>query len=43
MSRFLEKNLNKVLMDFQNVEKLEIEFENNISGNIIIKEKKMDL
>lgn len=37
MSRFLEKNLNKVLMDYQNVEKMEVEFENNISGNIIIK------
>ena len=37
MQKFGEKDLNEVLKKFENDEKVEIEFENNLSGSIFIR------
>ena len=41
MQKFGEKDLNEVLKKFENAEKVEIEFENNLSGSIFIKNAKI--
>ena len=38
MSKFNEKDLNEILKEFQDNSIIEIEFENNLSGKIIIKD-----
>ena len=38
MSRFREKDLPEILKEFQNKCNVELEFENNLSGNVILKD-----
>ena len=38
MSRFKEKDLPEILQEFQNQSTVELEFENNLSGNIVLKD-----
>ena len=38
MSRFKEKDLPEILQEFRNQSTVEFEFENNLSGNIVLKD-----
>ena len=38
MSRFKEKDLHEVLHEFQKHSTVELEFENNLTGNIVLKD-----